>query len=346
MAKPKTPTVRKTVASKPVEPVFRTVQEYLKALSLTNAKLFKTRINVNDVNGKTARSIITLLVKTIPSSIRRVNSDFFTTYRRYFDLSNNAVHAMNSALKLKGQESPSSSEQEVTEQGLTYKPRNRSQRIYLKALQNPKRDIVCAVGSAGTGKTLFATIYGFQQLQEGNFDKLVITRPNIAVDNKDIGFLPGSMQSKMTPWLLPILEVLYELSSKSHVDSLMREEQLEIVPLAFIRGRTFKRSFVIMDEAQNTSTHAMLSVLTRFGEGSKMVITGDPMQTDRHKVNGLKDFVDRCETSKLSRIKVVKFSADDVERHPVVKEILKLYEPKQQLVETKVSEVLQNGTTV
>lgn len=204
-------------------------------------------------------------------------------------------------------------------------PRNISQEEYLVSLIDENTDIVCAIGPAGCGKTMLATLFAFKQLRAGIVDKIVIARPNIAVDDKDIGFLPGGINEKMAPWMMPILDVLYEYSSKKEIENMLQEGIIEMVPLAYIRGRTFKNAFIILDEAQNTTKNSMLSALTRVGEGSKMVVTGDLDQSDRGTENGLSDFAARCKRNETKRIKIVEFGVRDIERHPVCQEVLNLY---------------------
>lgn len=202
-------------------------------------------------------------------------------------------------------------------------PKNLAQEHYIDALTNPSIDIVFACGYAGSGKTYLATLYAIKCLKEGECDKIVITRPNIAVDDKDIGFLPGDILKKMAPWTRPVMDVLEEYFSVKEITAMIEENIIELVPLAHIRGRTFKNSVVILDEAQNTTSSSMLSALTRIGENSKMIITGDTRQSDRGKQNGLQDFLDRFEGSQ--KIKVCHFDKKSVERHPIIGEILKLY---------------------
>lgn len=202
-------------------------------------------------------------------------------------------------------------------------PKNVAQERYIDALEDSNVDIVFACGYAGSGKTYLATLYAIKCLKEGSCEKIVITRPNIAVDDKDIGFLPGDILKKMAPWTRPVLDVLEEYFSVKEITAMIEENIIELVPLAHIRGRTFKNSIVILDEAQNTTASSMLSALTRIGENSKMIITGDTRQSDRGQRNGLQDFLDRYENSQ--KIRVCHFDKKSVERHPVIGEILRLY---------------------
>ena len=202
-------------------------------------------------------------------------------------------------------------------------PKNLAQERYIDALENENINIVFACGYAGSGKTYLATLYAIRCLKEGTCDKIVITRPNIAVDDKDIGFLPGDILKKMAPWTRPVMDVLEEYFTVKEITAMVEENIIELVPLAYIRGRTFKNSVVILDEAQNTTPNSMLSALTRIGEGSKIIVTGDTRQTDRGKANGLSDFLGRFERS--NRIAVCHFDKKSVERHPIIGEILNLY---------------------
>ena len=202
-------------------------------------------------------------------------------------------------------------------------PKNVAQEAYIEALENPAINIVFACGYAGSGKTYLATLYAIKCLKNGICDKIVITRPNIAVDDKDIGFLPGDILKKMGPWTKPVMDVLEEYYSVKEITYMVEENIIELVPMAYLRGRTFKNAIVIVDEAQNTTRNSMLSALTRIGENSKMIITGDTKQSDRGSENGLSDFLGRFEGSK--RIAVCHFDRKSIERHPIIGEILKLY---------------------
>lgn len=202
-------------------------------------------------------------------------------------------------------------------------PKNIAQEKYIDILQNPDINIVFACGYAGSGKTYLATLYAIQCLKNGLVNKIVISRPNVAVDDRDIGALPGDIMKKMAPWTRPVLDVLEEYFTVREITNMIEDNVIELVPLAYIRGRTFKNSIVILDEAQNTTKSSMLSALTRIGEGSKLVITGDTRQSDRGKVNGLTDFLDRFIQS--DKIAVCHFDKKSVERHPVITEILHLY---------------------
>ena len=202
-------------------------------------------------------------------------------------------------------------------------PKNVAQEAYIEALEDPTVDIVIAMGHAGSGKTYLATLYAIQQLREGSVGKIVVTRPNIAVDDKDIGFLPGDIMKKMAPWTKPVLDVFEEHYGAREVLRLIEDNTIELVPMAYLRGRTFKNAIIILDEAQNTTPTSMLSALTRIGESSKMIVTGDIRQSDRGQSNGLSDLASRIGHS--PRMRLCRFGKEHVERHPVITDILKIY---------------------
>jgi phosphate starvation-inducible PhoH-like protein len=202
-------------------------------------------------------------------------------------------------------------------------PRNLNQETLMAQIEGGEKDVIFAIGPAGCGKTLISTLEGIRMLKTGEIRKFVITRPNVAVDDKDIGFLPGTQNEKMLPWTLPVLDVFAEYFSQREITNMIDNGTIELIPMAYLRGRSFKHSFILLDEAQNTTPSSMLSALTRIGEGSKMVITGDVKQSDRGSHNGLSDFLDRFEES--SHIGLVLFDRKDIERHPVINEILSLY---------------------
>jgi phosphate starvation-inducible PhoH-like protein len=203
-----------------------------------------------------------------------------------------------------------------------YEPKSYNQEKYLRAINNDNIKLVICAGPAGTGKTIFTTQYAADLLIT-QASKVVLTRPLISVD-EELGYLPGDINQKMDPWIIPIFDILREYLPQSKINSLIDEKLIEIVPLAFMRGRTFKNTFIICDEMQNTSINQMLMLLTRIGENSKMVITGDITQCDRCE-NGLKDLIERlvCEHDEIELIEMEK---KDIERSSIVKTILTLYE--------------------
>jgi phosphate starvation-inducible PhoH-like protein len=210
---------------------------------------------------------------------------------------------------------------------VTLLPKTLKQEEYIDLLVNPKKQIVFATGPAGTGKTMLAVIAAIKAYKEGQVSKIVITRPAVGVEEEEHGFLPGDLNEKMAPWTRPLMDVFSEYYSQKEIAYMLAEQKIEISPLAYMRGRTFKRSFIIFDEAQNATINQVKMCLTRLGEGSKLVVTGDLNQLDRKFAtdNGLKDFIDRLEASGSSSIASVAFARKDVQRHPVVAEVLKMY---------------------
>lgn len=204
-------------------------------------------------------------------------------------------------------------------------PRNFNQDKLLGLLENPKVNIVFAIGPAGTGKTLISTLAGIKGLKGGDIDKFVVTRPAVSVDEQH-GFLPGTLQEKMAPWTRPVFDLFEEYYTPDQIEYMLGDNKVEISPLAYMRGRTFKNSYIIADEMQNATDNQMKMLLTRIGEGSKLVVTGDLAQHDRgYESNGLKLFIERLQRIASERIKVVEFANTDIERHPVVDEVLEIY---------------------
>ena len=207
-------------------------------------------------------------------------------------------------------------------------PRNLSQEKYLCDLLDDDAHVIFATGPAGTGKTMLATLAGIRALKKGDVRRIVLTRPAVGVDGEKHGFLPGDLNSKMEPWTKPIFDVLHEHFDKRETTRMLDEEIIEISPLAFMRGRTLKHSWVIADECQSTTPSQMKMLLTRLGEGSKMIITGDLEQADRGDDNGLRDFLSRLRKQNSNTIRIVDFRESDIERHPVVAEVLDIYSQK------------------
>ena len=203
-------------------------------------------------------------------------------------------------------------------------PRNVSQEKYILELLDDSRDIVLGIGPAGTGKTLLAVQVAVKFFKEGKVDKIIVTRPAVSVD-EDLGFLPGTLEQKMAPWTRPIFDVLREYFNAHEIEGMIQEGIIEIAPLAYMRGRTFKRAFILADEMQNATPNQMKMLLTRLGEGSMMAVTGDLAQADRLKDNGLIDFCNQMEAKETQRISVVRFGHKDIERHEAVKEVLEIY---------------------
>jgi phosphate starvation-inducible PhoH-like protein len=221
-----------------------------------------------------------------------------------------------------------------------YKPKNANQEKYVKYLNEEDLKIIVSVGPAGTGKTMFACMKAIQLLKSGSLNKIIITRPIVAVEEEELGFLPGNLVKKMDPWTRPIMDIFMEYYPKSEVDNMIYTNTIEISPLAYMRGRTFKNAFIIADEMQNSTPNQMLMLTTRIGTNSKLVITGDLKQVDRTvDNNGLYDFIQKIKNYRKfhddSGIELIEFQKEDIERSEIVKKVIDIYqfvEPIQKVV--------------
>ncbi len=208
----------------------------------------------------------------------------------------------------------------------TIVPRSATQIDYMRALN--RQDMIFALGPAGTGKTYLAVAQAVSQLMSGSVQRLILSRPAVEAGER-LGFLPGDMKEKVDPYLRPIYDALYDCMPPEQVERRIASGEIEIAPIAFMRGRTLGDAFVILDEAQNTTPAQMKMFLTRFGQNSRMVICGDPHQVDipgGDSHSGLADAVRRLEG--IEGISMVRFNAADVVRHPIVGRIVDAYEGK------------------
>jgi phosphate starvation-inducible PhoH-like protein len=202
-------------------------------------------------------------------------------------------------------------------------PRSPNQRIYLKALRS--NDLVFGIGPAGTGKTYLAVAHAVSLLIAGKVERIVLSRPAVEAGER-IGFLPGDMKEKVDPYLRPLYDALNDMMAGDYVERRIAAGEIEIAPLAFMRGRTLARAAVILDEAQNATVTQMKMFLTRLGEGAVMAVTGDPTQCDLGpgETSGLADAVGLLE--KAPGVAVARFTSADVVRHPLVARIIEAYE--------------------
>ena len=209
------------------------------------------------------------------------------------------------------------------------KPRNSVQDAYIKQINNDDTSIVLATGPAGTGKSCIAVSAAIDLLNKGTYERIVITRPAVTVDEEH-GFLPGKIEDKLDPWVRPLYDTFYKYYTPDEVKTMIANKIIDICPLAYLRGRTLENSFIIVDEAQNCSVKQMLMTLTRIGDGSKMIITGDPSQHDRgFEKSGLTDLIERLyrkNNNEIKGIAHIQFTAEHVERHPIIKQVLDLYD--------------------
>ena len=205
----------------------------------------------------------------------------------------------------------------------TIYPKTKNQESFIKQLQS--KDVIFAVGPAGTGKTYLAVAYGVSLFAQGKISRLILSRPAVEAGER-LGFLPGDMKEKIDPYLRPLYDALYEMMPGEEVDRKMLNNAIEIAPLAFMRGRTLNKSFIILDEAQNTLPTQMKMFLTRLGQDSKMVITGDLSQKDLpdNSKSGMQDAMEKLE--KIKDIGFVHLNSSDVCRHTLVEKIINAYD--------------------
>ena len=203
--------------------------------------------------------------------------------------------------------------------------RSEKQSEYIKALK--ENDIVISLGPAGTGKSFLAVSVAVTLLMEKKIDRVILSRPAVEAGEK-LGFLPGDMKEKVDPYLRPLYDALYELFGADKIDKKIENGEIEIAPLAFMRGRTLKNCFAILDEAQNATETQIKMFLTRIGENSKLVVNGDPSQIDLINKNQSGLIKTRKILKDLNEIKVIEFDYNDVVRHPLVSKIIKAYQKK------------------
>ena len=216
-----------------------------------------------------------------------------------------------------------------------YKPKSSNQEIYNNFLNDYKIKILVAYGPAGTGKTLLACNNAIKQLKSNSIDKIIITRPVVSVE-EELGFLPGNINEKMGPWTRPIFDIFLDFFSQKEIDHMIENKVIEISPLAYMRGRTFKNAFIIADEMQNSSPNQMLMLLTRIGIESKIIITGDLQQSDKGTMSGLNDLINKYNLYKsqnnendTSDIQFIELNNSDIKRNPIIEKLLNIYNAKE-----------------
>jgi phosphate starvation-inducible PhoH-like protein len=194
------------------------------------------------------------------------------------------------------------------------------------ALTDSDQTIVVAAGPAGTGKTWLAMKAAIRDLRRGACERIVLTRPAVGVDDERHGFLPGDLNAKMEPWTRPLMDVLREHYRAADIARMLDDGVIEISPLAFMRGRTFRDAWIIADEMQNATPSQLKMLLTRIGEGSRVAVTGDIEQTDRaSKHNGLDDLCRRLAATSVPGITLCEFHSRDIQRHEIIGPVLALY---------------------
>ena len=205
-------------------------------------------------------------------------------------------------------------------------PRSRNQERLVLALQSVDQHIVVTAGPAGTGKTYLAMLAAVKAFRAGEVDRIVLTRPAVGVDDEKHGFLPGDLNQKMDPWIRPLTDILREYYRQPDIQAMIEEQKIEIAPLAFMRGRTFKNAYIVADEMQNATPAQCKMLMTRIGENSKIVITGDVEQADRTRANnGLADLSRRLKEGGVKGIAVCDLDNRDIQRHKIIDSVLNLY---------------------
>ena len=205
-------------------------------------------------------------------------------------------------------------------------PKSLNQEKFILALLDDETDIIVVTGPAGTGKTYLAMQAAIKAMRAGECDRIILSRPAIGVEDEQHGFLPGDINQKMEPWTRPLIDVLREYYTQAEIAHMLEEQIVEIAPLAFCRGRNFKNSWVVLDEAQNATPGQLKMIMTRIGVGSKIVITGDIEQADRKTAdNGLLDLQNRLGKGVIPGLQLCKFELKDVQRHRIIEHVLRLY---------------------
>jgi phosphate starvation-inducible protein PhoH and related proteins len=202
-----------------------------------------------------------------------------------------------------------------------FTPRTDKQKALWEAMRDSSQ--VFVLGPAGTGKTYVTATYASDLYTTKEIDKIVITRPHVAV-GKDIGFLPGSLEEKTYPWALPVLDVLQRHLGKGAVDTAIKNNNIEMAPLALMRGRSFENAFIIVDETQNITIHELKMLLTRVGEGSTIVLNGDIQQSDLKEADGLSKVIHLAKKHMLP-VPVIEFGVDDIVRSDICAEWVKVF---------------------
>lgn len=206
-------------------------------------------------------------------------------------------------------------------------PKTRGQERLVLNLLDDAVTISVAVGPAGTGKTYLAMQAALRALRARDIERIILTRPAVGVEDEQHGFLPGDLMSKMEPWTRPLLDVVREYYHPREIVKLMEDQVLEISPLAYMRGRTFKNAWIIADEMQNATPGQMKMLLSRIGQGSKIIVTGDVEQADRKtNDNGLLDLCARLREQEVPGLALVELGGRDIQRHPMISSILGLYQ--------------------
>ena len=283
---------------------------------LTNTKIF---FRGNSITAKGSKNSIS----TVSNSLMfLVNKYLVTNSIENNDIIYSIKHEV-SELKDKNQNNIRSIDQIIKTPRKSVIPRSKKQSEYLKALQN--ENIIMSLGPAGTGKSYLAVSVAVTLLMEKKIEKVILSRPAVEAGER-LGFLPGDMKEKVDPYLRPLYDALYDLFGYEKIQRKIETGAIEIAPLAFMRGRTLKNSFAILDEAQNATLTQIKMFLTRIGENSKLVVNGDPSQVDLINKNHSGLVKSKKILKNVKEIKVIEFDHRDVVRHPLVSKIIQAYQ--------------------
>ena len=309
------------------------------SFELFNNQLLKVVVGVNDENMRLVEKMLNveilsfgnqITIKGAANDVENAKTAINILYEKASKGHVVGEQEVKAAVRICGGVESADEKQSLSEIVLKTKkryiyPRSATQAKYITEMM--QNELVFGLGPAGTGKTYLAVALAVSMMLEGAVDKIMLTRPAVEAGEK-LGFLPGDLQNKVDPYLRPLYDALYEMLPAEQVDKKLALGEIEIAPLAFMRGRTLSNAFVILDEAQNTTPMQMKMFLTRLGENSRMVVNGDLSQVDlpRGVISGLRDALDTLKG--ISNIGSVTFSANDVVRHGLVAKIVKAYEEK------------------
>ena len=295
----------------PTKSILKQIEEALDIKIINRGANFKIKGSVSELNiGKT---VITKL---------------YNDLEKVSELSPSSVHlylreAINNSKREKNMENSLASKSPIKTPNLAIIPNGSHQQEYIETIN--KRVLTFGIGPAGTGKTYLAVASAVQQLVSGEVEKILLVRPAVEAGEK-LGFLPGDLSQKVDPYLRPLYDALFEMLGFKETNQLIERNIIEVVPLAFMRGRTLNDSFIILDESQNATVEQMKMFLTRFGFGSKVVVTGDITQIDLPK-NTQSGLVHSLDVLKgLSEVGFIKFDSKDIVRHGLVQKIVEAYE--------------------
>ena len=309
------------------------------SFELFNNQLLKVLVGVNDENIRLIERMLNveilsfgnqITVKGSSADIENAKTAMDILYEKASKGHVIGEQEVKAAVRICGGNGTADEKQSLSEIVLKTKkryiyPRSATQAQYITEMM--KNELVFGLGPAGTGKTYLAVALAVSMMLEGTVDKIILSRPAVEA-GENLGFLPGDLKDKVDPYLRPLYDALYEMLPAEQVDKKLALGEIEIAPLAFMRGRTLSNAFVILDEAQNTTPMQMKMFLTRLGENSRMVVNGDLSQVElpRGVISGLRDALDTLRG--IGNIASVTFSANDVVRHGLVAKIVKAYEEK------------------